>query len=68
MLTLQELPEKSPKGVLPRSVDVILEKDLVDQVKPGDRVEVIGIYKCITNSASIRMGLFKTVIVATNIY
>ncbi|QLL32716.1 hypothetical protein HG536_0D02380 [Torulaspora globosa] len=44
-LTLQEAPGTVPAGRLPRHREVILLADLVDISKPGEEVEVTGIYK-----------------------
>jgi len=60
------MPERAPTGQLPRSVQVILERDLVDKVKPGDRVEVTGVYKCMAQSGATS-GVFRQVLVATGI-
>lgn len=42
---LQETPESVPEGETPQTINICAYEDLVDFVKPGDRVEVIGIYK-----------------------
>lgn len=67
-ITLQELPETAPPGQLPRSVDVILEGDLKDAAKPGDRVSVVGVYKPISPSANGSIsGVFRAVIVGNGV-
>ncbi|CAL1543351.1 unnamed protein product [Lymnaea stagnalis] len=43
-ITIQESPGKVPAGRLPRSKDAILLEDLVDSCKPGDELELTGIY------------------------
>ncbi|CAM9104625.1 unnamed protein product [Discosporangium mesarthrocarpum] len=67
-VTIQEMPECAPLGQLPRSVDVILDDDLVDRVKPGDRVKMIGVYRAIGGSSSgTTSGVFRTLILANNV-
>jgi DNA replication licensing factor MCM2 len=44
-ITLQESPGTVPPGRLPRHREVILLWDLIDCAKPGDEVDVTGIYK-----------------------
>ncbi|ODQ64307.1 MCM-domain-containing protein [Nadsonia fulvescens var. elongata DSM 6958] len=44
-ITLQESPGTVPPGRLPRHRDVILLWDLIDIAKPGEEVDVTGIYK-----------------------
>lgn len=45
----QELPEYAPPGQLPRSIDVVADDDLADSCKPGDRVRVVGLFRCLPN-------------------
>ena len=67
-LTIQELPERAPPGQLPRSVEIVVEEDLVDKVKPGDRIEVVGVFKSVNSSTTMTYGLLRTVIIGSNIY
>nr|XP_044632781.1 DNA replication licensing factor MCM3 isoform X2 [Equus asinus] len=67
-IAIQEMPEKAPAGQLPRSVDVILDDDLVDKVKPGDRIQVVGTYRCLPGKkGGYTSGTFRTVLLACNV-
>ena len=62
------MPERAPAGQLPRGVDVIMDDDLVDCVKPGDRIQLVGIYRSLGNrNASSGSSTFRTLILANNV-
>ena len=44
-ITLQESPGSVPAGRLPRHKNVILLSDLIDSARPGELIEVTGIYR-----------------------
>ncbi|KAK5135633.1 MCM DNA helicase complex subunit [Meristemomyces frigidus] len=67
-ISIQEMPERAPAGQLPRGVDVIMDDDMVDRVKPGDRIQLVGIYRSLGNrNAGTGSSTFKTIILANNV-
>ncbi|KAL5013643.1 hypothetical protein ScPMuIL_007913 [Solemya velum] len=62
------MPEKAPAGQLPRSVDIVADNDLVDNCKPGDRVQIIGTYRCLPGKKNgYTSGTFRTILIANNV-
>ncbi|KAL8170270.1 hypothetical protein V2J09_022074 [Rumex salicifolius] len=52
IVRLQETPDEIPEGGTPHTVSLLMHDKLVDTAKPGDRVEVTGIYRAMT----VRVG------------
>lgn len=67
-ISIQEMPERAPAGQLPRGVDVIMDDDMVDRVKPGDRIQLVGIFRSLGNrNAGSGSAVFRTLILANNV-
>ena len=56
---IQESPDELPPGQMPRSIDIILEGDIVDISRPGDFIKVTGILQT-TPDFSRRGGKLAT--------
>ncbi|CAD7922912.1 unnamed protein product [Amoebophrya sp. A120] len=68
-VTLQEPPGSVLAGRMPRSKDAILSGELVDTVKPGDMVQVTGIYQAqydVELNAQTSFPVFKTEILVNH--
>ena len=68
-VTVQESPGSVPPGRIPRHKEIILTNDLVDSVRPGDEVDVTGVYTSTFDmSTNIRNGfpVFSTFIEANH--
>lgn len=69
-MTLQESPGSVPAGRLPRHREIILTNDLIDSARPGELVDITGIYR---NSYSYSLNnksgfpVFSTIIEANHV-
>jgi len=69
-IVVQESPGSVPAGRIPRSRDVILVDDLCDGVRPGEQVQIAGIYRNVLDvGINVANGfpVFSTVIEANNV-
>lgn len=46
---------------------ILLDDDMVDSIKPGDWVEITGVYKTVANHSSMQNAIFKTIMIATGV-
>ena len=69
-LTIQETPGTVPPGRVPRQKEVFVLHDLVDTARPGDEVEITGIYiNRFDYFGNIKHGfpVFQTIVEANNL-
>ena len=66
LIKVQETPDEIPEGQTPHTVNIFAFDSLVDVAKPGDRVEITGIYKAkatrINNKRRTVKALYNTYI------
>ncbi|KAG0725162.1 DNA replication licensing factor MCM4 [Chionoecetes opilio] len=61
MVKLQESPESMPMGQTPHTVTLFAHNDLVDDVQPGDRITITGIYRAVPLRLNPRVSNLKSV-------
>lgn len=69
-VNLQETPGSVPPGRVPRSKEIVLVHDLIDTARPGEEVEVTGIFEhAYDPSMTMKSGfpVFRTYITANHV-
>lgn len=68
-IIIQESPNQVPPGRIPRYIEVYLVRDLINCCKPGDEVEVVGVFLCNYdfNMSNTGFPLYKTFFEANNV-
>lgn len=66
IIRIQETPDTIPDGETPHTITVCTYDDMVDAIKPGDRVEITGIYRATAKRCNPRRrtlsSIFRTYI------
>ena len=60
-IKMQETPDAIPEGETPHTVSMCVFDSLVDEAKPGDRVEVTGVYRAVPIRAAPNARVLKAV-------
>lgn len=63
-ITIQEPPNSVPPGRLPRTKEVILLDDNAGMVRPGEEIDVTGVYKHVMHVKQTGFAVFSTIIEA----
>jgi DNA replication licensing factor MCM4 len=61
LIKVQETPDSIPEGETPHSIKLCAFAQLVDFVKPGDRVEITGIYKALGSRVNPKRSALHTI-------
>ncbi|ACO66807.1 predicted protein [Micromonas commoda] len=60
-IKMQETPDAIPEGETPHTVSMCVFDSLVDEAKPGDRVEVTGVYRAVPIRVAPNQRVLKAV-------
>jgi DNA replication licensing factor MCM4 len=60
-IKLQETPEHMPEGETPITINLCCYDELVDFVKPGDRSEIVGIFKALGQRVNPRLRVTRSI-------
>lgn len=61
MMKIQENPSSIPEGETPQTIFAYLYDELVDTARPGDRVQIVGIFKAAPVRKTMRVRTLKAV-------
>ncbi|RKP18631.1 MCM-domain-containing protein [Rozella allomycis CSF55] len=61
IIRLQETPDEIPEGQTPHTVTLMVYDSLVDVVRPGDRIEITGMYRSAPVRVNPRMRTMKSI-------